>query len=388
MSIERRALHSKGDVATLPGMVRFLVPALVLALPLGAAEPLRIPIVMYPGQQTTHTTKQSLTAVTFEEPAQQSVAKVRFDQYQEEVVLKATKNGQAVIHCQTVDNRVSEILDVSVVPRAQFERYRGVSDRLIGVDGVGPIAVAGASVVVAGRVYTSADLETCRDLERSGGVVCAARLSAAISAIAPDVTVSPRASLDLSLGPSGWNVVIRLAEIPLAVVESPSRAALLEWSVPFVRNLNDLLRRWDPKRGYPPVISVGRKEKRVEITSIWNAGQGSRRTVLASIPSQRVAEAAASAGTTPDLLARWWGALLQDTLRMYLLGERPARSSTASRPSPLLRVYEHALALRGRGLEPASAAGNLSRAAFALALASGEDPLIATPLSVPADLRD
>lgn len=361
---------------------------------MAAAEPLRVPIVMYPGQQTTHTTRQPLTAVTFDSPAQAATAKIQFDQYQDTVVLKAVKNGDAVINCETVDGRVSEILELSVVPRAQHDLHRSVSQRFTGVDGLSSssVAIAGPSVLVAGRVYKRQALETCLDVERMGNVVCAIRLSPALAAIAPGDPGPTRASLEVARAERGWRLSVRLADVPIAAVESNSRKALLDWSVPYVRNLNDMLRRWEGSSGeaarYPPVVSLRRSGARIEIAAIWNEGKGSRQNVLASIPSDTLAAAAVTARTSPDLLVRWWAALLQDALRMYLLGERPARSSTASRPSPLLRVYEHALVLRGEPLDRSSGGPSLSRAAFALALAGGSDPLEAVPLTVPPDVRE
>lgn len=372
-----------------------------------AAAPatVRVPMVLYAGQQLQYTAQSPLLTVSIVHGAQ--AVDYRFDRYGRGLTLTAKAAGDAKILCEHADNRIGEVLLVTVVSREVHQRYERVVSAVSGLEGLSrrDVAVAGGTIVVAGNVYSQRDLLACTALEKTGsGVVCAVRLSSASFVVQPTSPSTPRASLELEEratsiesgpttgieGNSKWFATVRVGDVPVLQLASPERTAVLATASKLVAGLNDVATKWranadETGRPYPVSFRMNSKPDGYEVTSLWNFRQGSKRERLATLSTADLQYASDKAGVPPERLVSWWAALLEDAFRCYFNAERPARSSTAQKRSPVVTLYEDALRLHGSSLDRYTAAVELSRAYFAKQLVNGSDPFAAILTTVPPD---
>ena len=380
-------------------MIRLSALAVALFAAAGAvAGPLRIHVVMYPGQQVTHTSSGALLTVVVTPPG--SIG-VKFDQYGNTVRLNATKPGEMKVACEYADNRIGEVLLVSVVKKDVFDRFERAGSVLSGVEGA-TVSVAGRDVYVTGKLYSVADMQRCTDLEGSG-VVCAAQMASAAPVVHPELGFVPRASLEIIERPntvpsafttgvegdSDWDAIVRFGDVPVLRVTEANRVGLLGWAIHLVGRLNGIssaVRKSAAEgRTYPVTFHAVSDGTSFRISALWNFDQGSGGEVLARIPARDLQAVSAQSGIAADRLIEWWMALLQDSMRGYILAERPIRSAGAATLSPLAGLYDNALRLRGSQLTADTAAVALARGYFSLQFAAGRDPFADVLTAVPAD---
>lgn len=376
------------------------------ALSTAAAVPLRTHVVMATGQQLTHTTSGSL--LTVKAVPEKAVA-IHFTQYGNTVTLSATRTGEAKVMCEYADNRIGEVLLVTVVTPAVRQRYESTVSSLGSMEGVGESSISAVRdrVFVTGKLYSASDLERCvaREKESAGGVrmVCAARLASAAPAIHPELGFVPRASLELDEsasstsnaftsgveGPSTWSVVVRFGDVPVFRAAASDREAILGWSLGLVSRLNAIAdesrRAAASGHPFPVAFRSAVNGSNVEIRGSWNFSQGSGGEVVAKVPADELRDTSAQSGIAAERLVAWWAALLEDAFRAYVFAERPIRSTGAATGSPLAPLYDNALRLRGSEMAPDSAGVALARGYFALQLESGREPLADVLTSIPAD---
>jgi len=381
-------------------MIRRVALAFIaLAATAAVGGPLRTAVVMYPGQQITHTSTGALLTYTVTPP--RSIG-VKFDQYGNTARLNATKPGEMKVSFEFADNRIGEVLLVSVVKRDVFDRYERATNAMNSIDGAA-VSVAGKDVFVSGRLYSAADMQRCIDIEASVGAVCAAQMASAAPVVHPELGFVPRASLELIEKPksvtsaftsgvegdSDWEAIVRFGDIPVLSVTESNRLELLRWALRFVSRVNAIAAavRKSAAEGktYPVTFHAAPDGTAFRIWCLWNFNQGSGGEVLAKIPARDLQPVTTQSGIAADRLINWWMALLQDSVRSYVLAERPLRSTGASSLSPLAPLYDNALRLRGSQLTTDSAAVALARGYFSLQFAAGRDPLADVLTTVPAD---
>lgn len=383
---------------TLLGMLLVIGTAAAVAAP----ATLRVPLVMYPGQEVTHSTRDALLTVA---ATPKGRVAVHFDQYGNTVHLRATAAGEAKVLCELADNRIGEVLVVSVVKRETYDRYQRAVAAMSGVEGIdeNSITAIGDRVVVAGTLYSVSDLQRCARLEQTKGTVCAARLASAATVAHPELGFLARASVEIGEetrtvnsaftsgveGASQWNAVVRFGDVPVLRAAGGDRESLLGWTSKLVARLNAIAesarRDAEVGRPYPVTFRVSSNEGGYQISALWNFGQGKGGEVIAAIPADALQDVGRDAGNSADRLMQWWVALLQDSFRAYIMAERPIRSAGATTSSPLTALYNDALRLRGSQLSLDAAPVALARAYFAEQFAAGRDPLANLLTSIPSD---
>jgi hypothetical protein len=374
---------------------------------LAAPEATRIPLVMTTGQTVVHTAPTGLLTVTVV-PRGSIVA--HFDQYSGSVRLTAARLGVAKVLCEFVDNRIGEVLLVTVVSRSAQQRYERAAAALAGLEGIDGNSVLALPdrTAVVGTLYSMADFQRCLALERAGarggdGVVCAARLSSAATALHPELGYLPRASLSVQERPatlsntyttgmegeSQWTALVRFGDVPVLRVGATDRNVLFGAATRFVARLNSIADRLRQDaaigRAYPVTFTASSTGGFHQISAHWNFNQGSGGEMLLRVPAADLQEVSRESGVGGERLMQWWAALLQDSFRAYVLAERPLRTGGVSTPSPLAPLYNDALRLKGSQLAVDSSGASLSRAWFAQQFAAGRDPLTDLLIKVSPD---
>lgn len=368
------------------------------------AAPRNVSLVLYPGQELTYIASAPL--LTVNAGSQKAVA-TTFEQYGTRIQLRAKALGDATLLCEHADNRIGEIVAVTVVPKARFDVHQRALNALRGIEGLTPadVVVAG-DVVVTGNVYSQADLDRCIALERAEpSLVCGARLSSAAAIVTPAMGYAARANIEAGWEAEAftaadaaggevtptWTVTVRLGDVPVFHAESTDRARLLTTAARLTRKLNGVIAAWRAEsetKGtpYPVTFRSRSRADGFEWFAHWSFRHGSAGEALVTIPLNDLAGVAAEAGVAPDLLVQWWLALLHDAFRLYFMAERPVRTvANASDASPLVRLYQSALRLRGTELDDYTAQVAVARAWFALALSTGRDPFEKLLSAPPAD---
>lgn len=383
-----------------------LIGTLVLAALDGNASPARISIVLHVGQEIQHSSAAQLLTVSVAPSPQRSPVSFRYDRYGNSVTVKGASAGSAKLLCEFADNRIGEVLLVTVVPRELYDRYRRVTSAMSGIEGTDARAIvfAGRTVVISGSVYGARDQETCASLESIGGVVCGARLASASYVVRPETRAVPRASLEVREdaevlessttrgveGASRWTAIVRLGDVPVFHLASTEGQAVIGSAASLVAGLNRMAEKWRANtlrtgRAYPATFRVIPTGSGYNVTSLWNFSQGSKHEVLGFLRAADLQIASDAAGVSSDRLVGWWTALLEDAFRFYFSAERPSKSSTTSERSPLFALYEDALRLHGSSLDRENAAIELGRAFFARQLVTDADPLGGVLTRVPTD---
>lgn len=384
-----------------------LFAALLLLPPAAMAAPRHTSLVLYPGQELTYASAAPLLTVTTLAEGKRSLA-VTFDQYGTRIQMIAKAIGNATLLCEHADNRIGEIVTVTIVPRKLFDLHQRSLNALRGVEGLSAEDITVAEdVVVAGDIYSQADLERCLALERdSPSIVCSARLSSAAAIVAPSLGYAARANLETHWdaaaygaenagGPASapkWTVTVRLGDVPVFRGVSADRVRLVATAARMTRKLNTVIAGWRKETeqkgtAYPVKFRARPHRGGFELTALWSFGHGSTGDVLATPLLDDLAPVAAEAGMTPDRLVQWWLALMEDAFRLYFMAERPVRAGASATSSPVLRLYESALRLRRAELDPHNAPTAVARAYFAMRLASARDPFEALLRAPPADFR-
>lgn len=384
--------------------MRILVLSAVLLLaPLALAAPRHVALVLYPGQELTYAATAPLLTVNAGTQQKRPVT-FTFDQYGTRIQLTAKTAGTATLLCEHADNRIGEIVSVTVVPRKLYDLHQRTLNALRGVEGLSPDdIVVGDDVVVTGKLYAQGDLERCVALERatsaeSSQVVCGARLSSAAAIVAPSLGYAARANLEAQSDvatfdaqnggdPLKWTVTVRVGDVPVFRAVSTDRLRVIGTAGELTQKLNRIIDAWRTQTeqkgtAYPVTFRATPRPSGYALTALWSFGHGTTGDALATLSLDDLAPVAADAGVAPDRLVQWWLALLEDAFRLYFMAERPVRSGATAASSPVLSLYQSALKLRRAELDPHTAPTAVARAWFASRLASGRDPfenLLTTP---------
>ena len=369
-----------------------LLGILLLIVPCAMAVPRNVPVVMHPGQELTYSAAAPLLTVTFGAGNARPVS-MTFDRYATRIQLTAKTVGTATLLCEHADNRVGEIITVTVVPQRLYQLHQRVLNALGGVEGLTATDITVTDrIIITGNVYAQSDLERCIDLERGEkSLVCGARLSSAAAFVTPGMGYNARANVEMewlatdmaAADAATWRVTVRLGDVPVFAAVSRDRARVLTTAGALARKLNEMVVAWraeTDRKGmaYPVVFRSRKSAGGVDIVSTWSTGQGSAGQTLVTLPLEHLADIAGEARLDPERLVQWWLAILQDAFRMYFMAERPIRATA----SPLVELYQTALRLRRAALDERSAQTALARAYFGTQLAHGRDPfakLLITP---------
>ncbi|HVT45092.1 MAG TPA: hypothetical protein VMT00_11950 [Thermoanaerobaculia bacterium] len=375
-----------GHVCCLLILQSLLAPALL------AAAPLRSQIVMARGQKVAHTAAAQLVTITLPPGADASIVRHGFEQYGQNVAIEALKPGEIKLQLEGTNSRIGEIVTVVVTEKKTWDLYRRVVGALSGVEGISDrsIQVAGDRVVVAATLFSAADLQKCIELESTPGIVCAAQLSSAAAVVYPDTAYRPRGSIELTEQPapaasatvqglegvSTWRAVLRLGDVPfLALVGS--RADVMGRSADFASRFNRAAAEWTKRtdRGlpYPATFRRVASPGGYEVTMQWRHDQGTRGDVLMELAGDAIDPRLSASTGGVDRLLQWSSAILQDSFRLYFLGQRPSRTVTPTEPGPVAMLYDRALRLGGE-MTRVKAPTLLARGFYSMKLSSGSDP--------------
>jgi hypothetical protein len=295
---------------------------------------------------------------------------------------------------------------------------------IAGIEGLGAesVHVAGRQVVVAGTVYSVADLNRCIALETQSAaapspaapvrrkgrkppatpaptITCLASLSPAAPAVFPQQGYLPRASLALNEVVSGqgavsesaerqstWVATVKLGQVPVLTLSSPSRAPLVGRVADFSRKLSKAIDEWKVQavanRIYPTTLQVRSAGGAYSLGMTWKYDQGRFGDSLIQMSPQELQAASMQSGGGSDRLVQWWAALLQDAFRLYFMALRPAHTGNA-----LNDLYQNAVKLAPAAFDRASAPVAVARGYFAMRSSSGKDPFEELLVRPPAEFQ-
>jgi hypothetical protein len=395
-------------------MKRTLFAALLLCATIAQAAPVRKAIVLAKGQRVDHEAAGSVLTVTTSPLAlTDSVARVRFDQYGQTVTLQAVKPGEVKLMLEYTDGRIGEILNVVVTEQAVADRQRFVASSVAAIEGLSAESVhaTASHILIAGEVFSAADLRRCESLESGSAaakgknkgpvIVCGVRLRSSAAALFPSAGYEPTANVEIREAPvaaaageieglegdSIWRATLRLGDVPFLEMASNSRPTLVTRAAKAVIALETAVDEWrrnaDAGRTYPTTFGLRRAGNSYEMTMQWKFDQGTRGAPLIEVSPDDVIEISSRSGGGVERLLQWWAATLHDAFRMYFMASIPIKTTPPGTETPLLAVYNKALALHGAHLERQEAPIAFAQGYTALRWSTGTDPLGTVLTTVP-----
>ncbi|MHB0968173.1 MAG: hypothetical protein ACYC7A_06860 [Thermoanaerobaculia bacterium] len=392
-------------------MRRTLFATLLLCATIAQAAPVRKAIVLAKGQRVDHEAAGSVLTVTTSPLAlTDSVARVQFDQYGQTVTLQAVKPGEVKLMLEYTDGRIGEILNVIVTDQAVADRQRFVASSVAAIEGLSAESVyaTASHILIAGEVFSAADLGRCESLESSSGgktkgpvIVCGVRLRSSAAALFPSAGYEPSANVEIREAPvaaaaggieglegdSIWRATLRLGDVPFLEMASNSRPTLVTRAAKAVIALETAVDEWrrnaDAGRTYPTTFGLRRAGNSYEMTMQWKFDQGTRGAPLIEVSPDDVLEISSRSGGGVERLLQWWAATLHDAFRMYFMASIPIKTTPPGTETPLLAVYNKALVLHGAHLERQEAPVAFAQGYTALRWSTGTDPLGTVLTTVP-----
>ena len=390
---------------------------------MAAPASIRKTVVMAQGESLPFMTEAPIATISA--PAgtnegKDEVVRYLFQQYDRNITLQALKLGEAKLLIENTDSHIGEVVNVVVTNKDLAARYRYVTGSLAGIVGLSSddVYVAGDRVVVTGKVYSMDDLNRCNSLASQGipppangkkakpvanPIICLTRLSSAAPAIFPERGYIPAVSLQVdeqvaavsdanmpgAEGSSMWSATVRFGDVPVLTMDSADRQGLIRKVSELAANLGRASDEWRKQAAagsiYPTVFRGRSTGTNYEISMVWKFDQGTRGVPLIQISPQEVQHASMMAGGASDRLISWWTAILQDTFRLYYLGQRPSGTLSSSNKDPLLPLYENAVRLTGGKFDPNNSAIAVARGFYAMKATSGQDPFQNLLTSAPTD---
>ncbi|MEO8216740.1 MAG: hypothetical protein ABI718_06635 [Acidobacteriota bacterium] len=390
---------------------------------LAAPATVRKTVVMAQGESLPFMTEAPIATIST--PAgtnegKEEVVRYLFQQYDRNITLQALKLGEAKLLIENTDSHIGEVVKVVVTNKDLAARYRYVTGSLAGIVGLSPedVHVAGDRIVVTGKVYSMADLNRCDALASQGApppakgrkakpvanpIICLTRLSSAAPAIFPDRGYIPAVNLQVDEqvpgvadanmpggeGVSMWSATVRFGDVPVLTMDSSDRAGLIRRVSDLAGSLDKASAEWraQAEKGsiYPTVFRGRSTGTNYEISMVWKFDQGTKGVPLIQVSPQEVQHASMMAGGAGDRLISWWTAILQDTFRLYYLGQRPSGTLSSSNKDPLMPLYESAVRLTGGKFDRTNSAIAVARGYYALKAVSGQDPFQNLLTSPPTD---
>jgi hypothetical protein len=398
-------------------MKRALFAALLLCAAVAQAVPVRKAIVVEKGQRVAHEAAASILTVTTAPLALTgTVVRVKFDQYGQTVSIEALKPGEVKLMLEYADGRIGEVLNVLVTDKAVAERQRFIASSVAAIEGLSADSVfaTASHILVAGEVYSVADLRRCEALEsgarvgkgkaKGPEVVCGVRLRSSAAALFPAAGYVPSANVVINESPvavsgeieglegdSIWRATVRLGDVPFLEIASSSRPTLVTRAARAVTALDTAIAEWkrnaDAGRTYPTTFGLGRTGNAYEMTMQWKFDQGTRGAALIEISPDDVIEISSRSGGGVERLLQWWAATLHDAFRLYFMANVPIKTTPPGTVTPLLAVYNKALELHGGHLEREDAPVAMAQAYTALRWSSASDPFGTVLTTVPGGFQ-
>ncbi len=376
----------------------------------------RSSVVVGVGDKIIHTTQTPIATVTMPPGTSDGIVRATPEQYGQNLLIQGLKRGEAKLLVESTAEKLSEVIHVIVVEKTLGSRYNAVVGALANVEGIErkDIFLGDQAIVITGTTFSAADHARCMSQEKgapgkkSVSVVCAARLSSAIPAVLPSGSYAPLPNVSLreefgaapaggmlsgAEGDSTWIAEARLGDVPVLLLSSKNRAALVARAAQFSMTLRRAIAEWKREadqrdRTFPVLVSARRRPNGYELTMVWRADQGTRGATLVDFTFDEMQKATMTSGSSSDRLVEWWAAGLQDAFRLYFMGSLPLRTTAGGGPdNALMQVYRKAVRLDASPFNRSNAPVRLARGFTSLRWAAGKDIFADFLTRIPASFQ-